>query len=71
MHNDADSSVHSDCLKNTAQVADRPRRGGGTVGHVVERLDGDVAAIAVLFQRGDQRREALLALARGPGDCGR
>src|SRR6185503_9561184 len=53
-----------DRFENTAKVADGARRRGRTVGHVVERIDGDVAAIAVALQRGDERREALLALTR-------
>src|SRR5438105_14392094 len=50
-------------LDDAAHIADGARGRGGTVGHVVEGLDGDIAGIAVPAQRREQRRKALLALA--------
>src|SRR5262249_18982215 len=50
--------------QNAADVADRARGGGRTIGHVVEGLDRDVAGVLLAHERGKERREALLALPR-------
>ena len=60
----AGSSGQSSASHNAAQIADRERGGAGPVGAVVERLDGDHAAVALALQRCEDRRELQLALAR-------
>src|SRR2546430_13860512 len=53
-------------FEHAPHVADGTRRSARAVGDVVERLYRHVAAIAVLPERGKQRREFLLALPRAP-----
>src|SRR3954462_7808288 len=53
-----------DRFQDAAQVADRARRGAGTIRDVIEGLDRDIAAVPRSLQRREEWSEALLALSR-------
>src|SRR5512145_1185963 len=51
-------------FEDAADVADRARRAGLAVGHMLERLDGDDARVAVALQRCEHGPELQFTLAR-------
>src|SRR5438045_1307486 len=55
---------YGECLQDPLQVPHRPRRSPRAVRHVIERLDRDVAGVAMTKQCLDERCEFLLTLPR-------
>src|SRR5215470_17771526 len=51
-------------LKNSADIPDRVRRGGGTIWHILERLHGNHTGVAQVLERREHRGKPVLALPR-------